>query len=82
MVNIWKREQGVGSVGMSAEQSDLEPMPFAGAVTYGNYFPMPRSRVYRVRVEIQRPQAAHPASVEFEYRNDANGRSQRYGSQP
>ncbi|MGD9878520.1 MAG: hypothetical protein AB7U95_00140 [Reyranella sp.] len=48
---------------------DLEPMQIAGVITFGNFFPMPQSGDYRIRVEIVRPGAPRPIEAEFDYRN-------------
>ena len=47
----------------------LEPMRFAGAAAYGNYFNMPASAPYRIELEIRRRGASEAVKVPIEYRH-------------
>lgn len=38
--------------GQAVVEKRLEPMPIAGAMSYGNYFPMPAKGPYRIDVHI------------------------------
>jgi hypothetical protein len=57
----------ISAVGLHTQQKKLESMEFAGAVTYGNYFRMPRRGPYRIELDIRRPGAPRQASAIFEY---------------
>lgn len=48
---------------------DLEPMQIAGVITFGNFFVMPQSGDYRIRIEIARPDVPRSIEAEFDYRN-------------
>lgn len=48
--------------GLSSQWKTLESMRVAEAVTYGNYFDMPREGVYHVQLRIRRP--GHPQLTE------------------
>ncbi len=52
----------VRELGLGAEWKTLEPMPVAEAVTYGNYFDIPREGIYHVQLRIRRP--GHPRLIE------------------
>ncbi|MEO8009268.1 MAG: hypothetical protein ABI728_12215, partial [Betaproteobacteria bacterium] len=41
----------VGEYGLSAAQKQLEPMQFAGTVTYGNFFAMPKPGPYSIELD-------------------------------
>ena len=47
----------------------LEPMQFAGAESYGNYFNMPGPASYRFELEIRRRGAVKTVKVPLEYRH-------------
>ncbi|MBI2313929.1 MAG: hypothetical protein HYU77_15635 [Betaproteobacteria bacterium] len=59
----------VAEPGLNAEIRRLDPMPVAGAMSYGNFFRMPGKGPYRITVKISRPGAAQPVDVSFEYRH-------------
>lgn len=60
-------EARVSPVGLSGITRRLEPMAIVGTVTYGNYFSLRSSDVYRVAVTITRGAGAPPVIVEFDY---------------
>ena len=58
----------IGEAGLTPQSRMLEPMQFAGTVTYGNFFSMSSPGPYRIEVEI-RPHGGAPAQAVFEYRH-------------
>lgn len=58
----------IGEAGLTPQSRRLEPMQFAGTVTYGNFFSMSSPGPYRIEVEI-RPHGGAPAQAVFEYRH-------------
>lgn len=54
-------------IGLSGETKNLEPFTIAGALTYGNYFEMPSQTVYRIKVEVRRPDSQKVVKTVFEY---------------
>ena len=59
----------VEELGHFGNEQPLEPMNVAGAITYGNYFPMTSGRPYGIRVHARIPGAAEPVIVVvFRYR--------------
>lgn len=58
-----------GEPGLTPQRKDLEPMQFAGTVTYGNFFTMSSPGPYRIEVDIRRPGDLKPAQAVFEYRH-------------
>jgi hypothetical protein len=58
----------VGEVGLTPQRKTLEPMHFAGSVTYGNFFTMTSPGPYRIEIDL-RPQGRAPAEAVFEYRH-------------
>jgi hypothetical protein len=50
-------------------QKRLEPMLFAGAPGYGNYFNMPGPAPYRIELEIRRQGAAKTVKLQIEYQH-------------
>ncbi len=57
----------ISSAGLQVQRKKLEPMEFAGAVTYGNYFRMPQRATYHIVVEVSRPGSPGPVSATFAY---------------
>ena len=57
----------VGELGLGVQERKLEPMPFANAMTYGNYFRMSAQGPYRVEIEIRRPGSTVLVKTSFEY---------------
>jgi hypothetical protein len=60
-------EARVSPVGLSGITRRLEPMEIADTITYGNYFSLPSSDVYRITVTITRRAGVPPVTVEFDY---------------
>ena len=58
------REPGVS--GVSGVVKPLESMSVAGAITYGNYFPIPAAGPYLIDLQIHRPGSSHEIDTEFE----------------
>lgn len=58
----------IGEPGLTPQSKKLEPMQFAGTVTYGNFFTMTSPGPYRIEVEV-RPHGGVPAQAVFEYRH-------------
>ncbi|HSC94447.1 MAG TPA: hypothetical protein VLC73_05725 [Burkholderiales bacterium] len=50
-------------------QKRLEPMLFAGAASYGNYFNMPGPAPYRIELEIRRAGARDQIKIPIEFRH-------------
>lgn len=57
----------VSELGLSGIEKKLEPMTIAGAISYGNYFRMSSSDIYRIKVQVRRPGIAQAIEAEFEY---------------
>lgn len=49
----------------------LEPMQIAGTTTYGNFFSMPGTALYRIHLEIYRPGMKQPVRADFAYEHPA-----------
>lgn len=45
----------VGALGLSGASEALQPAAFASALTYGNYFRMPKPGAYRIDLAVERP---------------------------
>ena len=54
---------------LGGPQKRLEPMLFAGAASYGNYFNMPGPARYRIELEIQRPGKSEIVKLSIEYQH-------------
>jgi len=54
---------------LGGPQKRLEPMLFAGAASYGNYFNMPGPAPYRIELEIRRQGATETVKMPIEYRH-------------
>lgn len=63
-VIAWVRE-----VGLAWKSRHLEPMTLNGALTYCNYFTLYDHTLYRIEIDVRRPEAAEVMSIRFEYRN-------------
>ncbi|MHB0926475.1 MAG: hypothetical protein ACYC1F_08230 [Gallionellaceae bacterium] len=59
----------VSELGLSGTEKKLEPMTIAGAISYGNYFRMSGTGIYRIRVQVRRPGVAQAIEAEFEYQH-------------
>lgn len=57
------REPGVS--GVSGVMKALEPMPIAGSMTYGNFFPIPAAGEFLIDVKISRPGSSRMIETEF-----------------
>ena len=66
MVALFESKTGDRLAGHTKE---LEPMTIAGTVTYGNYFDLGVSGVYRILVRVRSPGLAHIIEAEFEYKH-------------
>ena len=58
------REPGVS--GVSGVEKPLEPMPIAGSMTYGNFFPISAPGEFLIDLKITRPGSPHVTKAEFE----------------
>ena len=59
----------VGEYGLSAVQKRLEPMQFAGTVTYGNFFSMPKPGPYAIELDWRFKGEKNWSHAVFIYRN-------------
>lgn len=59
----------IGEPGLTPQNKDLEPMQFAGTVTYGNFFTMSGPGPYRIEVGVRRTGDLKPAQAVFEFRH-------------
>ena len=57
----------VSELGLSGIEKKLEPMTIAGTISYGNYFRMSGTGIYRIQVQIRLPGAAQAIDAIFEY---------------
>jgi hypothetical protein len=57
----------VGEPGLVPVEKRLEPMPIAGAMSYGNYFPMSAPGPYRIDVRVARPGPVRTVDASFTY---------------
>lgn len=58
--------EGRGHIGRVTKK--LEPMEIAGAMTFGQFFSMPESNVYTIKVDIVVAGRPEPVSIAFKYR--------------
>ena len=59
----------VVELGLAGHTKELEPMTIAGTLTYGNYFDLGVSGVYRILVRVRTPGLAHIIEAQFEYKH-------------
>ena len=59
----------IGEFGMSAQNRKLDVMSFGNAVTYGNFFAMPKPGPYEIVVSVRRPRDSKAATARFQYRH-------------
>ena len=59
----------IGEPGLTPQTKDLEPMQFAGSVTYGNFFKMSSPGPYRIEVDIRGHGDFKPTQAVFAYRH-------------
>jgi hypothetical protein len=64
----------VQELGLAWETKKLERMEIAGAMTYGNYFAMSANNIYRIRLEIRRPETSHAVEAQLEHVHSHKGR--------
>lgn len=62
----------VSELALSGTTKTLEPMLIADAITYGNYFIMRGTGIYRIRVQVRQPGESQPIEAEFEYQHGGN----------
>ncbi len=63
----------VQELGLASETKKLEPMEVAGAMSYGNYFAMSADNIYRIRLEIRRPEAPGVVEAQLQYVHSHKG---------
>lgn len=61
----------VSELALSGAEKNLEPMHIADSITYGNYFRMPGSGIYRIRVQVRQP-GGRDIEAEFEFQQGRN----------
>ena len=59
----------VAEIGLAGTVKELEPMPIADAMTYGNYFYFYDLATYRITVEIHKPESGNVIKTSFEYKH-------------
>lgn len=59
----------VSEFALSGTEKTLEPMLIADTITYGNYFRMPGTGIYRIQVQVRRSGVADVIEAEFEYQH-------------
>lgn len=59
----------VSELALSGTEKKLEPMFIANSITYGNYFIMSGTGIYRIQVQVRRPGVAQAIEAEFEYQH-------------
>ncbi len=59
----------VTELGLAGHTKGLEPMTIADTLTYGNYFDLGVSGVYRILVRVRSPGLAHIIDAEFGYKH-------------
>lgn len=57
----------VSETGLAPVQKKLEPMEIAGAMSFGNYFPMRGPGPYSIKVTFELPAAKQKLETEFQY---------------
>lgn len=60
-------EMRVSPLGLAGRKKHLDPMASAGAICYCNYFNMPPTDSYEIKVQIRRPEAPGVARTTFSY---------------
>jgi hypothetical protein len=61
-------------LGLAGHRRKLEPMRLAETVTYGGYFELAPTEVYRIDVEVVRAGTTAPARASFDYRRNGRAR--------
>jgi len=57
----------IAEPGISPVQKQLQPMVIAGAMSFGNYFPMGDPGPYSMKVTFELPTIKHKLETEFRY---------------
>lgn len=57
----------VGEPGLAKVEKRLEPMPIAGAASYGNYFSMSSPGTYQIEVRVVQPSTGRTVDARFTY---------------
>ncbi len=57
----------VSQLGLSGATRELRPSSFGGALTYGNYFRMPKPGQYRIDVVVDRPELEGTDLIRLQY---------------
>jgi len=57
----------VAEPGLAPVRKQLEPMVIAGAMSFGNYFPMGGPGPYSIKVTFQLPKIKRQLETEFRY---------------
>jgi hypothetical protein len=57
----------VAELGLAPVEKRLEPMPIAGAMSYGNFFAMSAPGTYRIDVRVSQPATSTTAEARFTY---------------
>jgi len=55
----------VMELGLGSQKKELEPMKIAGTITYGNYFKMPDSNTYHIKLWILLPGMTDAVEARF-----------------
>ncbi len=59
----------VMELGLGSQWKNLEPMPVADAITYGNYFDIPGEGIYHFHVRIRLPGRQQIVEATFTHRH-------------
>lgn len=59
----------VSELALSGTEKKLEPMLIADTISYGNYFRMSGTGIYRIQVQISHSGVAQAIEAEFEYQH-------------
>lgn len=59
----------VSELALSGTEKTLEPMLIADTISYGNYFIMSGTGIYRIKVQVRRSGVAQAIEAEFEYQH-------------
>lgn len=60
----------VAEIGMAGTEETLEPMTVSDAITYGNFFRLTSSALYKVTLEIILPGSQDVIPAEFSFRHN------------
>ncbi len=59
----------VSELALSGTEKKLEPMLIADTISYGAYFIMSGTGIYRIQVQVRRPGVSQAIEAEFEYQH-------------